>query len=203
MSRLKNFFKNNFKIIISCLLIVGVACASGIAAHLADSDSAVNKITIGSNRIKLVEDFLPPPELGPGVSFTKNVTVENVGPSDCYVRVMAAFTTSDMEKYCVVDWNEYDAVENPNGWIFNAEDEYWYYPHAISEGESTPSLFTKVTIKETYDFNGDGTIAEDEVIPKSIMQDFDIIVYAESYQSYGFEHYTDAWANYQANMPER
>lgn len=197
MRKLKNFKEiqnNKFAIILSCVLALAV-CITGVVAYLADADWANNHLMIGGNRITVEEGFIPPPALEPGVSFTKNVRVKNTGLSDCYVRVMAVFTTSDMEKYCEVDWNTTD-------WVYNSEDNYWYYPQSISEGNKTPSLFTKVTIKEFYDFDGNGTEDEDEIIPESIMQDFDIIVYAESYQSEGFSEYQAAWANYQKNKPE-
>lgn len=192
--KFKNLMKQRFAVVLAGILVFAL-CMTGIVAYLVDTASARNDFVIGGNRIEIEEGFIPPPELKPGISFTKNVKIKNVGPTDCYARVMAVFTTSDMEKYCEVDWNTED-------WIYNAEDNYWYYPEAISTGEKTPSLFTKVTIKESYDFNGDGTIGADENVPESLITDFDIIVYAESYQSGEYANYQDAWVHYQANKPD-
>lgn len=197
MPSIKSFKNKKLVVLLSCVLILSL-CLTGVLAYLTDGDFARNKFIVGGNRIEIEEGFIPPPELKPGVSFTKNVRVKNTGSSDCYVRVMAVFTTSDMEKYCEVDWNTTD-------WVFNEEDGYWYYPKSISTGDKTPSLFTKVKIKEFYDFDGNGTTEEDETVPQSVIEDFDIIVYAESYQSgefFGYENaYQDAWAHYRVNKP--
>ena len=191
---MKSSKNKKLTVILACVLVLSL-CSVGVAAYMTDADSARNKLVVGGNRIEIEEGFIPPPELKPGVSFTKNVRVKNVGASDCYVRVMAVFNTSDMEKYCEVDWNTTD-------WSYNSEDNYWYYPNSISQGEKTPSLFTKVKVKEYYDFNGNGTIEDSETIPQSIIEDFDIIVYAESYQSADFSDYREAWAHYQVNKPD-
>lgn len=192
--RLKNIRKKKLFSILACVLIFSL-CLTGVIAYLSDADFARNKFVVGGNKIEIEEGFDPPSKLEPGISFKKDVKIKNTGTSACYVRIMAVFTTSDMEKYCEVDWNTGD-------WVYNAADNYWYYPTSISTGEETPSLFTKVSIKEHYDFNGDGVIADDELIPESVMQDFDIIVYAESYQSGEFDKYQDAWAHYQVNKPD-
>ena len=179
-SKMKDFKKKHFIAILSCVLIFSL-CLTGVTAYLTDADIARNKFVIGGNRIEIEEGFIPPPELKPGISFTKNVRVKNIGTSDCYVRVMAVFSNSDMEKYCEVDWN----TEN---WVYNSEDGYWYYPKAISKGNKTPSLFTKVKIADNT--------------PEASIEDFDIIVYAESYQSGDFKDYQSAWAHYKVNKPD-
>ncbi len=198
MTDLRNLKKDKFAVILTLLLILAI-CMTSLMAYLTDADRAKNTFVVGGNNISIEEGFTPPPELKPGITFTKNVKVKNNGPSDCYVRIKAVFTDSDIEKYCEVDWNTTD-------WIYNAEDNYWYYPEAIEKGDKTPSLFTKVTIEEVYDFDGNGTAEEDETIPASVIQDFDIIVYAESYQVgrfQGYENaYLDAWDHYQTNKPD-
>jgi len=214
--------KSKYVLILLSVLILGALGITGIYAYLTDADTAENKVTIGGNNIKIVEEFNPPSELKPGVSFTKNVKVSNEGPVDCFVRIKAVFSDSDMEKYSIVDWNVYDEDTNPDGdWIYNEEDGYYYYPDIIyapvvSDGEekeeegksiSTTPLFENVTIKTYYDANGNGVQDEGEAIDSTVLKNFDILVYAESYQAYNtqtsenFESYEDAWAHFQRNKP--
>lgn len=184
---MKSNFKKKTLVLMACVLAVAVLSTAGILANFWDMDRAKNKITIGYNEIRLVEDFKPPAELVPGVTFTKDVKVKNVGPNTCFVRVMAVFADSAMEQHCTVDWNKTD-------WAYNETDGYWYYIKPVAHGETTVSLFTTVSVKDTASA-GD-------------MKDFDMLVYAESYQSYDtdnqrpFASYEDAWANYRTNRPK-
>ena len=180
MVDLKISSKRKFAIILFCLLILAIGIV-GIGAYLTDADSLVNSLKIGQNTIEIIEEFDPPEEVIPGVSFPKDVKVKNTGPTDCYIRIKAVLSNSHMEQYCEIDWNKTD-------WIYNAEDGYYYYPDALTSGAETPSLMTTVKIKDSA--------AEDKII------DFNIIVYAESveaHQGKGFSTYAEAWAHYQKN----
>ena len=69
-------------------------------------------------------------------------------------------------------------------------------------------MFTTVTVKETFDKDGDGV---DDELTLGDMKDFDIIIYQEAYQStYNnpdalesrkFNDYLEAWAHYCRNNP--
>lgn len=168
-------------VIFGGVFLFGIGFIGHSVAYLSDGDSAVNEITVGGNRVEIVEEFEPPAELVPGVSFTKDVKVENVGPSDCYVRIKAVFTDSDMGKYCSVDFNTTD-------YTYNEADGYYYYKKILKSGDATPSLFTTVTLSNAI------TTAE--------IKDFDILVYTESYQSAGFTDYSKAWEHYHKNKPD-
>ena len=180
IKKLRNM-SNKSKIAFSCATVALLVCVAGVVAYFVDADRAKNTLVIGGSNIEIVENFVPPEKLKPGVTFTKNVRVKNLGLSDCYVRVMAKFSDSDIGKYCEVDWNTEE-------WIYNKEDGYWYYPKSISKGDKTPSLLTKITLSED--------------IPESAIKDFNMIVYAESYQSKGFDTYEAAWANFQKNKKD-
>ena len=169
-------------VILLCFICLSCALTTGVVAYLSDADNSDNSFIIGGNTIELVEEFIPPKELAPGVVIKKDVSVTNTGLNDCYVRVMAVFTNSDMGDWCTVDWN------TGAGWVYNQEDGYWYYPNPISNGETTPSLFTTITLSED--------------IPESLVKDFDMIVYAESYQSADSEDYASAWEGYKANKKD-
>lgn len=168
-------------IIASCVVVAIVGCLSFnlISAYLTDKDSKVNDLTVGYNTIQVVEDFDSPKELVPGLSFKKDVKIENTGKVDCYVRVKSVFTDDDMIPYCNIDYNTTD-------WVYNDEDDYWYLIKPVAVNDVTSSLFTTVTI----DSNADS----------ADIKDFDILIYAESYQSNGYSTYQDAWSDCYKNM---
>ena len=184
-------------------LVLVISCIGGVAAYYNDADNSVNTMTVGGSNVSIVENFDPPKEILPGTVITKEVSVVNMGPSECYVRVKAVFTTSDMEKYCTVDWNLYDAETNPTGWIYDEEDNFWYYPVEMKDNDHTTNLFNTITVATHYDFNGDGVIDEEtEAIPESVIESFDVLVYTEAYQSRGYDDYKDAWTDYAVNKPD-
>ena len=39
-----------------------------------------------------------------------------------------------------------------------------------------------------------------DLMPSECVGDVDMLIYAESYQSYGFSNYQEAWSEYQKNM---
>ena len=176
----KLLIKKLFYIFVCLLVVLIIVSIPRIYAYLSDADSATNKVTVGGSNIEIIEDFDPPLNLEPGVEFTKGISVKNNGPGDCYVRIKAVFANGDMEQYCVVDWNRTD-------WYYESSDGYYYYPAPLKEGEVTPSLFTKVKINDD--------------VPVELINDFEILVYSESYQATGFDTYTDAWQKYHANKP--
>lgn len=174
------------KKIVSAFLILAVCISAlimsgNIIAYLSDGDTVTNTMTIGGNRVELVEDFKPPSKLEPGVTFTKDVKVKNVGKNECYVRMKAVFTDSAMGDDCTLDWNTQD-------YEFMEEDGYYYYKEVLKRGEETPSLFTTVSLSES--------ISEEQI------KDFDILVYVETCQTYDFDDYKDAWVHYRRNRPE-
>lgn len=173
--------KNSLKKLIVLILLVALASGGvlGIMSFLSDGDTKSNSVTIASNKIELVEDFEPPKELKPGISFKKDVRVENKG-SNCFVRIKARFTDSDMEKYCTVDYNTTD-------YEYEESSGFYYLKRVLNEGETAPSLFTTVTLSDS--------------IPEAEIKDFDILIYAESYQQGKFTDYREAWDYFMRNKP--
>lgn len=177
-----------FKNIIALFVFVFICiCIGTTTAFLSDADKAKNNFRVGTNKIEIVEDFEPPAKLEPNIEFKKDVSIKNIGTGDAFVRIKAVFTDSDMEKYCTVDFNSSEDKDNKSAdYWHNTEDGYYYYKKNLKAGDSSPSLFTKVAV---------GNIPVEEI------KDFDILVYAESYQSSGFDDYNDAWDYYQRNNP--
>ena len=168
-------------ILIICCTILFSLSVIGVIAYFTDIASKTNTLTLGGNAIEIVEDFEPPEFIEAGISFKKDVQVKNTGLSDCYVRVKVVFTDSDMEKFCTfTDLNTTD-------WVYNSTDNWYYYTNELEQNELTSSLFTTVAISDTLE--------------EYQIKDFDILVYAESFQSYDFDNYEDAWEEYAKNKP--
>lgn len=173
--------KSKLILLIVFILGLSVALIGGISAYLSDMNVAYNTFSFPTdNKIDIVENFDPPKELKPGTTFTKEVKIQNTGDTSCYVRIRAEFTDSEMEELCEVDWNTQD-------FVFNEKDGYWYYTKPLDINESTPNLFTTVQIQENA--------------PEASMKGFDILVYAESYQSSGYTTYQQAWDAFSKNKP--
>ena len=166
-------------LIASTAVLLIASIGIGIYAFLSDGDTANNRTTICGVTTDIPEKFTPPDDIKPGDVITKDVKIRNTGKDDCYVRVRSLFSDSDMEKYCTVNYNTTDFTYNKN-------DGYYYYKKVLKKGETTPSLFTTVTISKN--------------IPQDEIRKFDIIVYQESYQSYGFDSYQAAWDHYHRNQ---
>lgn len=183
MIKNKNYTKEVIFFVCLSLLFTGILfivpnISNYISAYLADTSVQENKLSVGYNTISVVEDFEPPKELVPGISFKKDVKIENTGTVDTYVRVKALFTNSDMMPYCTIDYNTTD-------WVFNNEDGYYYLINPVAVGETSPSLFTNVKLSDDIGITD--------------IKDFDILIYAESYQSYGYDSYEIAWNDYYKN----
>ncbi|MGF0052229.1 TasA family protein [Catenibacterium mitsuokai] len=151
--------KDHRKTLIVLVIVLSLGLFSSVSAYFMDKATAKNSFTIGYVETKIEEDYTPPHELKPGITFTKKVTVKNTGSNDCYVRVLVTFSNSNMEHVCSIDYNNTD-------WKKNDKDGYWYYKKLLKSGETTEPLFKTVTVSPNVDENN--------------LQDFDINVYHES-----------------------
>lgn len=145
-----------FKILI---VVLAAGMVAGIAAYLTVLNSKKNQFTVGYVKSEIVEDYVPPVELKPGITFKKKVSIKNTGPNDCYVRVLVTFSSSEIGDKCTLDYDR-------TNWTYNESDGYWYYNEVLKSGEETSPLFNNVSVSSK---------AED-----SDMQDFDISIYHET-----------------------
>lgn len=164
-------------VLLAVLIISAAITAVGVYAYLTSQSEARNDFNVAHNTIEVVEEFDPPAELEANSSFVKKVQVKNTGTSDCYVRVFAEFTDSDAATFATI---MYDGAAGCNeaDWTYDEASGYWYYGEALVPGEITTPLFDAVAI------------GPDE----SAIESFDILVYAESVQSSGYENQEAAWA---------
>lgn len=159
--------------------LLAAVLAGGIAAYLQDRDNKVNLFNFASEQTEVVEKYEPPKKLTAGVTFPKEVQVQNNGNIPVYVRVMAVFTNEDVDQYTSLDYNTSD-------WVYDRTDGYWYYKYALEPGSLTSPLFRQVSISADAD--------------ESQIRDFEIIVYHESCYDNGYSSYTQAWQTYLENL---
>lgn len=164
------------------LTVVGIS-----AAYLTDRSAAMNRIRVGRNTIVVQEDFTPPKkqEIGDNV-FKKQVQIENVDETDCFVRVFMEFSDSCIGEIAKispdgVNWYEaskYKSGENsvlPENWTYISEEEdellggYYYYTSPLRAGDMTNPLMNSILVSYTDAMQ---------------IQDFDILIAADSVQTW-------------------
>lgn len=187
--------------VLVCVLLVSVGVT---LAYLTDNREKENTVTVGYDSIEILEDFSAPAEQSKETTYKKEIKISNTGNVPCYVRVYVDFSDSKIRNYSSfsIDADKYYSADRdkdnpdsyvnhlPTGWEFIPDNDnntklagYYYYTLPVNSGESTPSLFTYV--KTAY---------SDE----SEIQQYDIIVYAESVQTIGqdgekLNDYKQAW----------
>ncbi len=144
-------------------------CFTGISAYYTATDAADNTMTVGHNAVSIMEEFIPPDKLEPGMVITKKVNVENTGETPCAIRVSAEFSDSMTEEIAELDIDE-------DHWELR-KDGYYYYREILDTGDITHTLFSTVTIAD------DAEPAE--------LQDFELMIYAESIDAELSDTYTD------------
>lgn len=198
--------KKRMKIVlltVSLFLII-IAAAGITLAYLTDNDSKNNTVFIGKDEIEITEDKELPKEQEQDEPYKKKVSVKNTGDIPCYVRVKAEFSKKQIETityfataedkpdkdangswFSAVPSDKSDSFINhlPDKWVY--DDGYYYYTEPIGVGESTSNLFTYVLTRYAE--------ADD-------IQDYSIIIYAESVQTINddgssYADYTAAWDN--------
>jgi hypothetical protein len=181
--------------------ILAVLCltAGAAVAYRIHYTSMTNRITIAGNTISITEDYQPPAKQTAGDNdFTKKVQVTNEDNTSAYIRVFMDFSDSDIKDKAKImvktsDGTDiyYDADDfaansaaHPK-WVYIPETEesdsdedssllggYYYYTEPVAPGESTDSLMEGVRV--TYE-------------DAAQIKDFDILVVADSIQTYVFD----------------
>lgn len=138
------------------ICIVLALLASGTLAYFTQESEIVhNVITTGTIDVELIEtgeDGRPFEDIDgamPGGSYAKEVTVNNTGTADAYVRVKVDMSIE------LANGEEGDVLLlgliglDTTNWEY--KDGYYYYKEALKPGETTPPLFTGVSISEQMD----------------------------------------------------
>ena len=170
----------NWLIVASISIIVACSvCITGISAYFIATKEAINSVSIGHAQIVINEEFVNP-DIEPLVvtTITKKVSIENIGPNSCSVRVRAEFSNEDVLSYTSVDYD----TEN---WTYS--NGYWYYNKVLKANdwsndmtrpyETTP-LFSKLVLDRP---------TQDQI------DDFDVYVYAECRNCAADENPMNIW----------
>lgn len=178
------------KTIIAVAALAAAACVGAMSAYLMDQSALRNTIAVGTNTIELIENYVPPEQIGTGeTTFNKKVEVKNTGNVDCYVRVFCEFSDPVMEEIAEIAYEGDNWIpagsfheKPPTDWVYKEEGPlsgYFYYTKTLTPEETAVPLLeqVKVTVPDGF----------------SDIRDFEIIVYAESVQAKGYEDYEGAW----------
>lgn len=203
--------RNIIVVLFVTLSVVALTIGVTFAYFIAQTHEQTNTVEIGNNRVSIVEDFSPPDEQAGNTVYKKTVSVQNNGTVDSFVRVYMDFSNSDIRDISFLfsyenkdDATFYSAkrvTDNageelyidhlPENWVFVPDDDsntklsgYYYFTEPLAKDEITIPLFNYV--KTDY------TNASDKI------QQYDIIVYAESVQTIGknsvdFSNEADGW----------
>lgn len=166
--------------LLAAVLTAGLS-AGGTIAYFSYRNAVANRLSVGTNTIEISEDFTPPKVMNAGENtYKKTVKVKNTGTVPCFVRIYTAFSDSAVTEKSELSpdgTNFYPAAEYDkhlsDGWIYISEDEnallggYYYWTGELPVKKETDPLFKMV--KTTF------PTAES-------VQDYEIIVYAESVQ---------------------
>ena len=86
------------KKLIAAVAAVCALAAVAVFAYLTDNDDKDNRIKIGYNESRIVEDFTPF-TMQTGINiYKKKVQVENTGNTPCFARVYVDFSDDDIRK---------------------------------------------------------------------------------------------------------
>ena len=152
------------------LVLIGIAVL-GFAftyAVLLDRENKPNEFKISNNEVEIEEDVTYPKKLIPGSTIYKNPSIKNTGNEPVYVRVRVLFSDSDAEALC-------EPLVINNNWVY--QNGWYYYRNSLSVGATTPAIFTFIKIKDS--------ISEADII------NFEVIIYAESFNSVHYNSYLD------------
>lgn len=206
--------------VVSFALVSGIAIGSTMA-YLTDNDSATNTFTIGHVEIDLDEPNFNedvPHDIEPGVSITKDPTVENKGPNPAYVRLKVDIPTASIgagnpptteKDLFIIGYGEgatFTAGINPATtdiggvtvhWV-DGNDGYYYLKatdggdFALPKDAVTPALFTKIQLNPEL---REGQLAN---VENQNYAESNVDVTAQAVQTGSFNNAAEAWAAFDA-----
>lgn len=210
--------------IVALVVLVAVASVLGTLAYLTDTRTVENTFTMGDVKIKLDETNVKNPEervtsntytdMAPGIVYTKDPVVTNVGPSDAWVRMIVT-VENGMNWLGLYNENVWTAPQEAafKALINNTLSEDWEltdvdyvtnsergttdfvatlkYKTPLATSSATSAAFTEVTIPAKATAND---------ITTRISQNgtFHIDVKAEAIQANGFKNWEEAFAAFDA-----
>ncbi|MBO0423712.1 TasA family protein [Enterococcus plantarum] len=138
--------------VLAVLLLIGSVTAY---AAMMMSEEKVNLFQVGNLQTEVKEVFTEPTTIKPNESVTKEVSVENTGTVDQFVRVMLQpeirLENGESTRLLPSKIGEEVLLElNLTDWTLG-EDGYYYYLNVLKSGtpnNTTKNLFTEVKLKQ-------------------------------------------------------
>ena len=201
------------KILTLALAVALIAImVGGSLAYFTAEDEVTNTFTIGSVKIKVVEDFENPENMIPVVNvdesdpnyINKDARVKNTGKNDAYVQMYVAIPKAldDVGAFVVVDAGSEDWTTRASAGtaVINGinHNVYLYrYKGVLGVGKETSKAITAAYLAPQVDYqNGkfvmNGTVIEGYVPGTSV----NIYVAAQAIQAQGFADYDSALNNF-------
>lgn len=150
----------------SAILLLFIFITGQSKAFFSHSAEIENKIVVGFNDNKIVENFDEVEDWQPNTTYTKEVQVTNTGNVDCYVRALVVASDDTYVKQLNFDFTN---------WTKNGD--YYYYNLILEPNQSTTQLLKSVTTKSTTE-----------------KEPFDVYVYVETVQCEGYSSAIDAFS---------
>lgn len=211
--------------IVALVVLVAVASVLGTMAYLTSTAKVENTFTMGDVKIKLDETDVKDPkgervtsniytDMAPGIVYTKDPVVTNVGPSDAWVRMIVT-VENGMNWLGLYNENVWTAPQEAafNALINNTLSEDWELTHiayVTNSERGTTDFVATLKYKTPLVTNSATSAAFKEVtipakatandITTRISQNgtFHIDVKAEAMQKNGFETWEAAFAAFDA-----
>ena len=115
-------------------------------------NDTTNQVSMGSVQVKLLEEYEQGQSLMPGITADKKVWAKNTGELDIVVRMKitkAWGTPGPNDKFVKDPSLSTDNIlipYNKEHWLYNENDDFYYYKGVLAPGEVTPALFEKFTL---------------------------------------------------------
>ena len=130
--------KNSWQLPVLALMIMLVRVNS-VSAYLTGSDTALNRTRAVGVMLHISEEYEPPDQLQPGISFRKRPAAVNDSSIPVYVRARVLFSSSNAEMLC-------QPLVIGQGWRYDGG--LYYYETPLAPSSSTQPLFTEVGIRQ-------------------------------------------------------
>lgn len=138
--------------IICILALVG----GTIAYYTATSDITQSTVTASNLKVELVmmEDtgsgqatVSSSTPISPGETKSRIAVVKNTGKEPAWVRVKANLVVGN-ESYWAGEtpYSQLEGIDDGTNWTADYENGYWYYKKILEPGETTPALFTGISM---------------------------------------------------------
>jgi len=115
-------------------------------------NDTVNAVSMGSVKVSVEEEYEQGQELMPGSTADKKAWARNTGQLDIAVRmkVTRLWGTEGTDGALIADHTlATDNIEiefNLEDWLYNEDNDYFYYKGVLAPGEATPPLFEQFTL---------------------------------------------------------